>query len=458
MYKKNISTYYSDNLSHNFNICSKYKYIAIANKNQDIKLSEDVNLNPEHYFRRLPYSVVAILDNLLRLCNISHEIYPTQQYLANKCGISRMQCSRALKKLVKDGLISKRQCFRKTDEGIKQTSCLYTISPFFSNPFMRSRLSHIFKAFKALALASLFSVITTPISLNTQKYNFYKRKSCQSEYVTPYIKGKLGVIYNNNTYSTICKSVRSMNKNKAQGSGNLSQNIFGKDGISPIIKKLKDVVPFTKWAQIKLSAFPDEAIEYTVNKLKYAKSIREPFNWFIGMCLNYCSDNDIKPDWHRVELLAKSAHMPDNAPMLLDKSEWKKPIPTVSVETSRKKNNHKQEISEHIYSQEGRQKQLQEQDMYLQCISLSSDFVHYEDALRQERWNALSSEQKAALEHQFLQENEAIISLLGIIPAQEHAYYAQKLLTPEERSFEVWAAHKGHTVKKIGKSYKLVSS
>jgi len=72
----------------------------------------------------------------------------------------------------------------------------------------------------------------------------------------------------------------------------------------------------SKWGQIKLSAFPDEAIDFAYQQLKHANP-RDPFAWFISLCLQYCKDNKIAPNWNRMLALSREYQMPDNAPMTL---------------------------------------------------------------------------------------------------------------------------------------------
>lgn len=72
----------------------------------------------------------------------------------------------------------------------------------------------------------------------------------------------------------------------------------------------------SKWGQLKLMAFPDEAIQYAYKALASANP-RDPFKWFISLCLTYCKQNSIAPDWNTMLNLCREHGMPDNAPMTL---------------------------------------------------------------------------------------------------------------------------------------------
>ena len=89
--------------------------------------------------------------------------------------------------------------------------------------------------------------------------------------------------------------------------------------VNPISQAIRNIpLPLTKWAQIKLSAFPDEVIEHCTEVLKRNKTkLNNPYLWFFKHCNEYCKRNNIEPDWRKMNFLAESYSMPDNAPMLL---------------------------------------------------------------------------------------------------------------------------------------------
>lgn len=103
----------------------------------------------------------------------------------------------------------------------------------------------------------------------------------------------------------------------------IAQQVYGDNPISPIIRSLTEL-NLTKWGQIRLSAFPDEAILYAQDKLKNNHDIINKYNWFFKVCYQYCTDTNIKPDWQLVEQLSIGYKMPVDAPMTL-------PTPTATI-------------------------------------------------------------------------------------------------------------------------------
>ena len=54
----------------------------------------------------------------------------------------------------------------------------------------------------------------------------------------------------------------------------------------------------TKWGQIALSAYPDEAIEYADQIVSNSKtSVKNPFAFFVSFCKKYCEGKGISPDF-----------------------------------------------------------------------------------------------------------------------------------------------------------------
>lgn len=82
------------------------------------------------------------------------------------------------------------------------------------------------------------------------------------------------------------------------------------------IRDITDSLRLTKWGQIRLSAFPDEAILYTTQRffLERKSRIINPFGWFKTVCIEYCAENNIVPNWHFMYQLAEAYQMPSDAP------------------------------------------------------------------------------------------------------------------------------------------------
>jgi hypothetical protein len=93
------------------------------------------------------------------------------------------------------------------------------------------------------------------------------------------------------------------------------QRSYGDKPISPTLQELK-CLNLTKSGQIRLTPFPDEAILDAASSMKHAKNVRDPFNWFFKLCLEYCHRNEIAPDWPYMHtLIEKYKIKPDMPPL-----------------------------------------------------------------------------------------------------------------------------------------------
>jgi hypothetical protein len=236
----------------------------------------EINQDPEFFFRNLTKTQHKLLEILLRWSLKYKNVYPRQGTLARMLKISREHCNRLLKWMKDKGLL--------VSEYRYKLSCHYTLSSFFFSESMRSRLSHIFRPLRALSLSLLFGF---------------------SSDVTQDIK----------------KLIKNLINPIVQRSGEGSMKQFnqthhGDKPVSEAIRELK-CINLSRAGQIKLSAFPDEAIVDAANAYNYAKNVKEPFNWFYKLCMDYCNRNEITPDWIFMHSLLDSYKVSLKAPMLL---------------------------------------------------------------------------------------------------------------------------------------------
>ena len=231
----------------------------------------------------------GVLNDIL-LSGIRHKtriIYPSQIAIAERIGCSRRSVNRSIVKLEKIGFISKLQRWN--------TSCVYKISALFFNPHVQSKVSHILTCFRKLSLSLLFSSIISASHnvslLNIQglygNIKLLNRTGQRAEVFVPYEDPMI----------------------------KFAQRIYGDDPVSPMIRQLNThhSMNLSQYAMFKLSAFPDEAIEWASSKLQYTNTIRDPYNWMFKMCHDYCKDNDILPDWYYAANLIVAHDMPKDS-------------------------------------------------------------------------------------------------------------------------------------------------
>lgn len=163
---------------------------------------------------------------------------------------------------------------------------------------------------------------------------------------------------------------------------------------NPIRESIRNctVLNLSKWGQIKLMAYPDEAIQYAYKALQSANP-RDPFKWFVSVCLTYCKDNKMAPDWNVMLNLSREHSIPDNAPMTLGPllREQQKPQKQESTRNSTVPSHFyefaKRKEAERIAREEKRAQQIiwDTENPYLAAKKIETamhDTNHYQGAIR----------------------------------------------------------------------------
>ena len=291
--------------------------IRLRRKKQDwIKIScspSDLTLlNIEKYFESITFNGRNVFDLLLKFTLCGRKMFFTQSWIAQQCGISRAQVSRILRKLEEDGLI--------VSNYRHMTSCLYKISHCFKNPFIQSRLSHIFKSFRITALL---------LGMGASGTN-----------VTQCIIKKYNDIYTPKHYASLLDT--------------MGLKIWGLDKrVSPELENL----PISQEQKINLSAFPDNIINYAILKSLVIVNIENLAGYIYTVCSERCKALKITPDWGWVNKL-KDLHTQHvyEGKKIMEKQP--KPIPVFEEEDNYSyeytENNKKQsKIAEPRRSREG---------------------------------------------------------------------------------------------------------
>ena len=86
--------------------------------------------------------------------------------------------------------------------------------------------------------------------------------------------------------------------------------------VPPYIKAITEV-PLSKWGQIKLTCFPEEAIADARRKITLFPNTKNPYSFFWFAAKDYCKANSIAPDMKWLDTLCESYHVPADANMLL---------------------------------------------------------------------------------------------------------------------------------------------
>lgn len=83
--------------------------------------------------------------------------------------------------------------------------------------------------------------------------------------------------------------------------------------------RLKAFQP-TKWGNITLSIFPQEAIAWADDNLHRSNSKGDAFKKFTNLCVEWCSQQGVKPNWRSMYERQRLEKMPPFAPMIEHRS------------------------------------------------------------------------------------------------------------------------------------------
>lgn len=237
---------------------------------------DEITQDPEFFFSQLTRTQKNLINYFLSMSKACKMIYPSQSTIASKLGISRQHCASLIKWMRERGLI--------VSEYRHKLSCHYKLSSYFTNSVIKSRLRHIFSTFRKYAFS-----IGYLLSFSSDMTQDIKK-------------------LNKNNYFIIKRSGESAMKQ-------FTQAYHGDKPVSEVIRNIQ-VFKLTRAGQIKLSPFPDEAIIDAQNAMRFAKNIREPFNWFYRLCSDYCKRNEIDPDWAFMYQLIEKYKISLSAPMI----------------------------------------------------------------------------------------------------------------------------------------------
>lgn len=244
---------------------------------------------PEIFLKTKPPRYSIIFNTILSFSNYCKDIYPTQSYIAQVTGYSREEVCRVLGQLEKWGFILTN--YRH------MTSKQYRVSDWFFIPKIRKMLSPILPALKQLPVLVLTQLIfssyfvLTGINTSTNVQVSLAKKS-QATTREDFLRD----------YAQLTSLRKSVNE--------------GENPISQAIRDLK-CLNLTRWGQIELSVYPDEAIINTAARFKVATRIRDPFKWFYKLCHEYCQREGLEKNWNKYNALQDLYPIPENARMIL---------------------------------------------------------------------------------------------------------------------------------------------
>lgn len=275
---------FNDNYSKHIKKISQYFYKINPDPSQEIKE------NIEQFLRSLSRCELRTLAYILKTSkkHSADIVFPSQLNMSKSVGYHYNTINKAIAKFRELGFIATRRRFK--------SSSFYKISEFLLNPFTQSRISHLLPGMRIFAL----SLLIPSISAASHKGDLVKQ-------------GLFGNIRLLNSSAKRAEVFVPYEDPMIK----FAQRIYGNNPVSPMIRQLNThhSMNLSQYAMFKLSAFPDEAIEWASSKLQYTNNIRDPYNWIFKMCHDYCKDNDILPDWVYAGTLIVAHNMEKDTPI-----------------------------------------------------------------------------------------------------------------------------------------------
>lgn len=232
------------------------------------------------------------MDQLIRLFWKYRVICPSQTCLALSNDRCRATANRQLDIMEQMGWITIKRRYNKT--------CLYTINPIILQA--RHLLWDKFTALKSLSLYLLGSAVNAAFGKN----------------VTSRINN--GVIYKPSLTVRLSTSRETNGNSKGLQSLVRVRRESMEDFVaSPVMKVATDVLGLSKWGQIRLSVFTDQALAEALMEYKGTDkgSIKDIFGWFFSRVRTISEKKSLPIDWKKGESFKERYGMPEDAKLIL---------------------------------------------------------------------------------------------------------------------------------------------
>jgi hypothetical protein len=240
----------------------------------------------QHFAHESPL-VLAVIDLLVRFKRRYRWIEPSQDYIARAVGCTREWINKVLKYLSSLGVITSFYRHRR--------SSLYAVTDFLEQPHIRTKLQHLIPALVVFPLHCLIvpDGQFTPI-------NKVFNKNISRIFYTRYISRE-----------GTAKKEQLMNK------------------ALPTIKGLN----LTRYGALRLSVYPDAAIQYAEQELQKNKNLRAPLGFVHSKCKEWCMQHGMKINWSRkYELMEAGETFGEHEAEVQSTPALKDPVP-VAVST-----------------------------------------------------------------------------------------------------------------------------
>lgn len=257
---------------------------------------DDIIQDCEKFFTNTSQSYREILNLFFYYDEKFVEIFPTQVTIAKKVGKSREWTNKLVNRMEREGILVKK--YRHMH------ASYYKLSPWFRNPYVISKLRHIFSALKAPLMLSMLlslSMQCSPIFTHT---NILK---CSN--------------YNQRDYGWyVARAQAWKNTQKKELTKKYTEILEGRwrmeHTFSQVLSNIRSL-KLTQWGKIALSPFCDAALQWADYQCMMQKPKKDQFRYFLKLCCIYSQKHSIKPDWMFARTLADYFKMPDKPDFII---------------------------------------------------------------------------------------------------------------------------------------------
>jgi hypothetical protein len=184
--------------------------------------------------------------------------------------------------------------------------------PFDTCHYKLTELGHAMKA-HALNLYKFAKYIFLPISILTMQPTL--EKTNVQLYSSP---NDLSIYLK--VYSTLQESINERARDLKQQLSIKKERVMNQQWLTPQLQTATDKLNLTKWGQIRLSAYPAQAIEHSLKVFNSSKTAKNDlFRWFSSVCNEWCKKNNSEPNWALMRSLAIENEMPDDPVLFREK-------------------------------------------------------------------------------------------------------------------------------------------
>lgn len=307
------------------------KQVKTENKSFSFIPNQEIVNNPLKFFKELNWHDHEVLRLLISMINRYNQVYPRQEWIGSKLGISRILVNRSIARLTALGCI--RKTYRTND------TCLYYLSEWFTRPTTRQLLKNIFKS---LAFIPLYLIV----SIQGERRNNYDNSLIDKKKGITHILYSSPFIYKSSSHETAHTSatasqdldsaspetacaygaaaplweyhaglrcaptdyalydaiLREEDKNNELMMQSLKEAMMQ----NPIKQSVMDVTKLlnlNRVGQIKLMQFEDQAIKHATKRLKLKGKVERPWEYFFSVANYYNKDHNIESNQAIVDFL-----------------------------------------------------------------------------------------------------------------------------------------------------------